>query len=138
MDITDTSQSYMRRVKIIDTPYFGIYIHRIYRPDGIGYPMHDHPWDFWSFIINGGYDEDLGHIFMGNHDLVFNHTWRKSRKRFSFHRMRNRQIHKITNLHKVPTTTLVFRGRIRKEWGFYTPEGFVPSGQYFEDNWPDH
>jgi hypothetical protein len=38
--------------------------------------------------------------------------------------------HRITKLLRVPTWTLVFCGPIRRKWGFYPADGFVPHESY--------
>lgn len=139
LDINDTSRVYMRRIKIIDTPWFGIYIHFLLHPDGASYPLHDHPWDFVSIILDGDYTEQVpvGKIEFGPGMDSFGVRW-KYWKRWSIHKMKATDIHKITRLGKSPTTTLLLRGPIKRKWGFYTIGGWIESSKYFEEYWPDH
>lgn len=46
----------MIRYKLLHTPWFGLYFHRIMRSD-MGRHFHDHPWSFLSLILRGGYTE---------------------------------------------------------------------------------
>lgn len=48
----------MHRWRLLQTPWFGIYVHLIYREDLDPVP-HDHPWAFWSLILRGSYVEEL-------------------------------------------------------------------------------
>lgn len=101
----------MKRWRLFSTPWFGLYVHFIYREDLDPVP-HDHPWAFWSFILRGGYEEELHkrpgdgetedkvHVFLGLHHFPLHHA------------------HRITKVLK-GTTTLVLVGPKRRTWGFY-------------------
>lgn len=47
---------YLRRWRLIQTPYAAIYLHKIVRPDSDPF-VHDHPWSFISFVLKGAYAE---------------------------------------------------------------------------------
>lgn len=47
---------HFQRWRIVQTPWFSIYIHRIFREDEDQH-CHSHPWSFVSFILNGSYTE---------------------------------------------------------------------------------
>ena len=53
---------HFKRWRIIETPWFNIYIHGIYHKDEEAH-MHDHPWNFYSFILYGGYVEQTENGF---------------------------------------------------------------------------
>lgn len=129
---------YLKRLRILQTPYFGVYLHHINEPDTDRDP-HDHPWPMWSFILRGGYRE---HVWMRPQDILGanaalqtllyrSHTW----NRFSLHYMPCGYAHLIKFL-APDTVTLVVVGRRSREWGFWTPEGFVEWKVYerFEDS----
>jgi hypothetical protein len=63
---------HFRRWSLLDTPWFKIYIHGIYGPDE-DLHLHNHPWDFKSFILSGSYIEQTQ--FGNNKIKPF--TWRK-------------------------------------------------------------
>ena len=128
-DIPDASNDkrvYLRRLRIVQTPLFALYLHFIYLKDEDRDP-HDHPFNFWSLILRGGYTERVWRIAPGidRDRLHFTQTW----GRFSFHKMSMRESHMIDTL-KPHTTTLVFCGRKVKSWGFYPETGYVPYQQY--------
>ena len=49
-------QPYLRRYYILKTRWFRIYLHEILRSDE-DRDCHDHPWNFTSIILKGGYWE---------------------------------------------------------------------------------
>lgn len=121
-DANDKSRVYLRRLRVLQTPLFAIYLHWIYLPDRDRDP-HDHPCNFWSFIVRGGYNE-----------LVFTHPHSRvgkeiQQRRFSLHKMPIEFAHRILTL-KPNTITLCCFGRRRREWGFWTPAGFVNFNDY--------
>lgn len=118
-DLTET-KVYLRRLRIIQTPWFGIYLHETSNPD-VDPHLHDHPWTFWSLVLKGGYTE--AHYSHGRRTV---NVWR----RWSIHRMKLGDFHKITHLLRKPTWTLLLTGPRRKEWGFMTDKGWVPWHQY--------
>lgn len=128
----DGARTYLKRIRIVQTPHFGLYLHWIYFADGDRDP-HDHPWNFWSFIVRGGYTECIWKMQPGLGALrVTPARWRREddpgrvarRGRFSLHRHPTSIAHTIAEL-KPGTVTLVFVGRRQREWGFWTPDGFV-------------
>lgn len=114
------STIYMRRW-FFWCPWFGVRVHHILRSDDAR-DFHDHPWDFASLLLTGGYMEvtpDWGWAPPHNH---------QTKRRWSFVR------HKAEDLHRLvldkPVWTLVFTGPKRKSWGFLTAEGMVPWREY--------
>jgi hypothetical protein len=105
---------YLRRLRIVQTPWWALYLHFILEPDYDRHP-HDHPANFWTFILRGGYQEVL-YRQVGGTPLV--QTWR----RWSLHKMSIRHAHQITLL-TPGTRTLVLFGRRQKGWGFWTEHG---------------
>ena len=101
----------MKRWRLIQTPWFGVYVHFIYREDLDPVP-HDHPWWFASLVLRGGYFEEL-HERTGSGSLR-GVSW----KRGSLHRFPLHHAHRI--VHVLPgTTTLVLVGPKARAWGFY-------------------
>lgn len=47
---------HFRRYRLLQTPWFAIYIHHILISDQ-DKDMHDHPWNFTSVILEGAYRE---------------------------------------------------------------------------------
>ena len=56
LNIGAEGDPYLDRLRIIQTPWFGVYLHHIHRPDSDPDP-HDHPWAFASLVLTGSYRE---------------------------------------------------------------------------------
>lgn len=135
-DICDpqTGELYLRRWRIVQTPWFAIYLHKIATPDK-DRDLHDHPWPFVSMVLRGGYDEVMdtaAHYFpMMNHALGRQELLRTVRRGWlSIAFRRATDAHRIVRLHRTPTWTLVLTGPRRRSWGFYTEQGFVDWKEY--------
>lgn len=117
-DATEPDRVYLRRLRLVQTPWFGVYVHWIYLPDRDRDP-HDHPWPFASWVLRGGYTESITATRGGG-------TARASHKRhrWSWHRIPTRVAHSIDSL-EPGTVTLVLVGRRCREWGFWTPTGWA-------------
>ena len=118
---------YLVRLRIVQTPWFGVYLHDIHEPDNDPHP-HDHPWTFVSIVLRGGYHEELSCVWPGRRIRSWPHRWEKKRGRWSVHRMNQSLAHRITHV-RPRTKTLVLVGPRRSEWGFYAPR-FVPWQEY--------
>jgi len=107
---------YLDRIYLIQTPWFGIMFHRIFRPDNQR-DLHDHPWNFLSLILLGSYVED---------------TVDGPRERRWWNRKRAEDRHSIREVGRSPVWTLVFTGRKRRTWGFWVDGGtrFVKWTEY--------
>lgn len=116
---------YLARLRIVQTPWFGVYLHDIYEPDGDRHP-HDHPWTFWSFILRGGYTERF-HPYPHVHPnlCVREQSW----KRFSIHKMKRDTAHRIVDA-APGLKTLIITGPRRGNWGFYTEQGWMQWQEY--------
>jgi len=107
---------HFQRWRLLQTPWFAIYIHRIYRHDEDVH-CHDHPWSFVSIILGGGYD-------------VTYPGWLGWTSPFIVSVNKSTKFHQITRLHKVPTTTLVFTGPRNREWGYDVDGEWVHHKEY--------
>src|SRR6266705_1293487 len=110
---------YLRRYKIVDTMFGYVYLHNIQRPDEDKDP-HDHPWNFMSVLLNGGYDECL----FGD-DAAVRGPIIERRARGSVSVRGKDTIHKIVSVLPATWTLVVCTPRYR-EWGFITSGGWVP------------
>jgi hypothetical protein len=115
-DITDSRGVYLRRWRLIQTPLFAIYLHRIFLEDADREP-HDHPWNFTSLVLRGGYIE---HILRTDTKVSYS----RLNPRWSYHRMKTNAAHRIAFVYP-NTYTLVFAGRRTRDWYFWTPDGPV-------------
>lgn len=117
---------YLIRYRLIDTPYGGIFLHKILQPDSDPF-VHDHPWSFVAFVLRGGYVEKRRDNH--THQLAWHVVQRVNI-------MRRDDAHYIHALHRVPTWTLVFHGFRRRTWGFWVPTEPAPNQTWVEfDNW---
>lgn len=102
----------LRRLRLIQTPHFGVYLHFIYREDLDPIP-HDHPWTFWRMVLWGGYSEN--HWSDPRYDQTMAHR-RIARWRVS--RFPTTEAHWITAV-EPGTVSLVVVGPRRRVWGFW-------------------
>lgn len=132
---TETGVRYLSRLRVLMTPWFAVFVHRLGTPDP-GEDLHDHPFSFLGFILWGGYDEYVelvrDALSPGGQTAVARashpvRTWRTG----SVHTIRMDQCHRIFNLRRTPTWTMIITGpRAGRTWGFYTPDGFIDEGEY--------
>jgi hypothetical protein len=116
---------YLRRLRILQTPWWAVYLHWINEPD-TDRDIHDHPWRFWSLILRGGYTEE---IYERLAPIIAKRRWRQ----WSAHHMPITMAHRITSV-EPKTVTLVITGRRVRDWCFWTEDGLIPWRQYLADN----
>lgn len=127
----------------VDFGRVGVYVHNLAGPDP-GIDVHDHPWQFVTLIVRGGYTEEwceardaqewarTGEIFdrtrpagTARYPRGERRTWR----RWSIHAMPFGVAHRITAT-EPGTWTVVLRGRKARPWGFFLPTGWVDQRRY--------
>ena len=144
-------EGYLKRLPIIPrNRFFNVYLHRYFGPDSRAEGLHDHPWSSLSIRLWGkGFGEwrpassaegiiidrviekgKVIHVALGG---GFANTNYKNPKwillrRFVFRRAED--AHAIATGHW-PVWTLFFTGPRRREWGFYTDEGWVKADEVF-------
>lgn len=110
----------MERWRLIQTPWFGAYVHFVYREDLDPHP-HDHPWRFIRMVLRGGYTEEYAGQKIGAVG-----TLRPFRPGYFPTHARHRIVSVLPN-----TVSLVLVGRKRRTWGFWVPG--VLGGMYVEE-----
>lgn len=103
---------------IFQTPLGSVRLHHFLRPDDQRH-KHDHPWWFITIILKGGYIDRTEVDGVQYADEV-----KPGRIRFR----------SSNHSHWVDTQdswSLVFTGRLKRDWGFWTEHGFKPVAQYF-------
>ena len=105
----DPEVDYLTRLRIVQTPWAAIYLHRIGTPDSRP-TLHDHPWNFVAVVLRGGYRECRDYSGIA-------HVIRRVNVK------RATDLHWIDSLDRTPTWTLVFTGRRKREWGYVDPDG---------------
>ncbi len=110
---------YLDRTVIVSTPWFGVYLHHIWREDRDDFP-HDHPWPFVTMILRGGYQEEW---FPRPHSAT---GWLRRWERWSLHRVPLSAAHRIASVDS-GTVSLILRGRRRADdsWSFWVPVGLT-------------
>lgn len=110
------AHDYMRRWCLL-TPWFMIRVHHILRSDSREH-LHDHPMDFISVILWGGYTEHTPH---GQQKFTPGDVVVKKAE----------DLHALELL-RSSAWTLVFAGPVWRDWGFQTEDGWIAAGQYEE------
>lgn len=130
-EIDGVNTLYLRRFRIIQTKWFGLYVHYIPMPDQDRH-LHDHPWNFGVFLLNGGYVEEIPDPHDPAWETGTGSTITKIRRRFTFRTQQAEQLHRIREI--LPGTwTLFFRGNKRRHWGFQTENGWKHWLNYLRD-----
>lgn len=104
----------MKRIRLIQTPFGGAYLHFIYREDLDPVP-HDHPWEFWRIVLRGGYTE----VYLT--DPRRGKTRLTSPGRLKWSHFPTAHAHRIVSV-APGTVSLVLVGPKVRTWGFWTPE----------------
>ncbi len=131
---SDPTDVYFIRYFVVQSKYFNIFIHRFLRSDRDD--PHNHPWDFLTFVVKGGYRE---HRYLSIEDGL--HSWIITRT-VSFNRLVFRT---ATDIHRVELTeelkmkdqalapiTICITGPERQEWGFVKQLTLIPWKRYLE------
>jgi hypothetical protein len=133
----DDGAHYMYRWNLFECKWFSIKLHKIMLSD---YDcLHDHPWPFISIILKGGYvehrqikkmreivtDPNTGKKWSNIYDDVV--TKRIYHPGNILYRPAN-SIHKLEIYQSA--WTLVFTFKKTREWGFWTPKGWVHWRKY--------
>jgi hypothetical protein len=114
---------HFRRYRLLATPWFNIYIHQILKSDEEAH-FHDHPWNFWSFILKGGYKEISSYAIDKWREIHTNYYLRHS----LVHHKRN-DAHKLTLMSSCVWTLVLTYGEW-KTWGYQTEAGWIDFKSY--------
>lgn len=117
-DVT-VGENYLRRWHIIpENKLFNIYYHEI-RASDLDRHLHDHPYFFSSFILEGGYREhtETGVIERGPGDLNLHTPW---------------FVHRLEMKDAGGANTIFITAPKIKVWGFKTEDGWVANDEYLE------
>lgn len=110
--VQQNDRPYLDRLRMIQTPLFGIYLHRIHGPDRDRGP-HDHPWWFASLVLSGSYFE---HLWDNPADPKVYRA--RNHPRWSVKSIRRSQAHAIQEVDGC-LWTLVLTGPRHKTWRFW-------------------
>lgn len=113
------------RWNIFSSKYFNIYLHKITQAD-LDKHLHNHPWNFISWLIYGSYTEKL----LGEFDEIII----QKRKLFSIIYRNKKQFHKILKLNSPIVYTIVFTGKKNEpndfDWGYEVNGHFINRVKY--------
>jgi hypothetical protein len=115
---------YITRLHLVKTPWFAICLHWLNGPDPEPY-LHDHPVDFLSIVLRGGYTESLD----SGLSIVYPGAVTLSHRVRLFNLVSCETKHRITQV-EPNTLTLTFMGPKMQDWGFYLPSGRVSWQEY--------
>jgi hypothetical protein len=119
---------YLIRYYILKCKLFQIVLHHILLDDKEC--LHDHPWNFISIILKGGYMEWHEPQIKPNGDIVVVHGYHAGQILYRKAEWR----HRLTLLPNTTCWSLVIMFKRRREWGFWTPKGFKHWEQYESKN----
>lgn len=115
---------YLTRLRVVQTPWFGVYLHDLKAPDKEA--PHDHPWDFYSIILRGYYTETVWPVPNVSMDIdKYTRTWRM----FSWHKMEKEWAHRIWFV-APGTKSLILVGKRSRNWGFFEDGQWIPWQEY--------
>lgn len=105
----DYHSPYLTRLILLKTEKLSIYLHKFHRSDADD--LHDHPWNFLSFILWRGYNE----YYIDERGAI-------SRRRVWPGQIIYRpaeHAHRVVLIDNKPAYTLVIHGPYVRLWGFY-------------------
>jgi len=113
------TEPYLERFYILSTPWLGVYIHRFWASDPDG--LHDHPWSSFSWVLEGGYSEEIAGLLEP-----------AIRQPGSKHLRSAEEAHRVALLpgdEPGSCWTLFVRFRRKRLWGFYRGAKWIPAEQ---------
>ena len=118
---------FLDRLRLIQTPLFAVLVTRIHRADD-GRDPHNHSRAFATFILSGGYAEQVW-----SRPGLRGYGRGRVHRRFSLMVLPQSWAHLVTRVDG-PLRTLVFAGRHHREpWSFWTAGGPVDWREYGQD-----
>lgn len=132
---------YLRRLYVFRCPKGGLMIHWIKREDWDRDALHDHPWEFWRFIVSGGYTEELAYPardvdksvepwIIDEEPTLLTPSVLRAHRMWRASKFPTGAYHRITSV-KPHTVSLVINGPKSNSWGFFVPgTGKVPWRDY--------
>lgn len=135
--ITGTGEDkdiYLMRYYVIRSRFFNVFIHQFLRPDRDD--LHDHPWNFLAYLVDGSYDEYKWNDETKQVDKTVRHNnihcrnWgdatlsRLKQNSLIFRRATDQHKVVVANTYKeaqknYAPLTICVTGRTKREWGFW-------------------
>lgn len=120
--IAKNGDVHFRRYRLLQTPWFAIYIHQIMISDFDRDP-HDHPWNFSSVILRGAYRE------VASYPPRFDKIYCNDYYAGDVIEHKAEDAHKLTLVTR-EVWTLVFTSGRTRYWGYQTPAGWIGHQEY--------
>ena len=118
---------HFQRWSIFSSKKFSIYIHKIYKHDEDKF-VHSHPWNLWTIILQGSYDEKL---------MLKEGKFKTVKRRFLHFAFRSREaFHKIEKVHE-PVISLALVFGKRYSWGYWIKDHGIVSNEDYR-KWKDY
>lgn len=134
----DDGRPLLVRYRLLFTPWWRVYVHHFVESDS-GRDVHSHPWNFLTLILRGGYLETVPieryrrRILAGK----WPPHWPTPPLEQHFRRpgsllwRPHRWVHRVDLRDgREAWTLIVVSAKKGREWGFLTPEGYVPWQDY--------
>ena len=115
---------------------FNIFLHKFVKSDPD--QLHDHPWNYFTFIIKGGYWE--WYPLLNDNGSVIGSS-RKWRGPGSFIKATANSMHRVELEPGVTPWTIFMPGKKEKDWGFIAPKKVFNEQlnmDTIEYRWTDH
>lgn len=104
---------YLERYIIFKCRFFGLYLHKFHQGD---YDVpHDHPWDFWTWVLSKGYWEDVYTYKPEESSPTIESVFRRP---LSLRFVRAETLHKVRLEANKKPWSLCLTFKKRREWGF--------------------
>ncbi len=112
-------ERYYLFLKNRETFPFNVFLHKFLKSDDE--ELHDHPWNFTTVILTGGYWEhtENGKTWYGPGTVLH-------KKATDLHRLELKP-------NSIDTWTLFIPGKRCREWGFKTDKGWIEEKKYLEE-----
>jgi hypothetical protein len=126
-----STETYLLRYQVVKSRYFNFYIHRVLRSD---YDVpHDHPWDFFTYMVDGEYSECRYEKKNDGSELICTIEERPKgayafRKAADVHKLVVKKNRSVVEKEEAPLT-LFITGPHKRTWGFW-PGDKKENGHY--------
>lgn len=136
--VNGEGEAYLKRYTLMHQPDLRVYLHQILLSDD-DRALHDHPWDFKTILLSGGYYEEIpagwNNLRRSAHGALVGtmETKKIFHPRFSVIRHKAEDLHRIDLPDGKPVWTLFIAGNKSREWGFMSPKGWVHWREYINE-----
>jgi hypothetical protein len=113
----------MTRHTLLTTKWGNLYLHVFHSSDDE--ELHDHPWDFTTFILWRGYLEEVPLYPIYDHTYHDKEMGRRQKRVWPGMVLRRRAEwrHRVVLVNDKPAVTMLWVSKKRREWGFFGKDG---------------